>query len=297
MQKNIRGLVSTASVRNAMLAVALAILAQAGVVANAQIRDPLEVQKGREEKLLKRGAAKYYSEQWNLDDLPEYQPQQQVSGVIRQWGSNYFQQGGLGKAWEEGFRKHQPNIKFADDLKTTLSAIPGLTFGLSDIGPSRKITSDETLLFQRYHNHFPTEITVVTGSLNVPGWSYALSIMVNKDNPLTRLSIEQLDGIFGAERSGAFKGTEWDTSVARGADKNIRTWGQLGLTGEWADKPINVYGYNIVGRDAFAQVVRANSIGGFLDDMHRTQREMAQAEADGDAHDFTTAGSRRRARS
>src|SRR6185295_5479913 len=25
--------------------------------------------------------------------------------------------------------------------------------------------------------------------------------------------------------------------------QNIRTWGQLGLTGEWADKPIQTYGY------------------------------------------------------
>jgi phosphate transport system substrate-binding protein len=222
---------------------ASAIAAEQGSA--APIRDPLEVQKGRDAKLLKRGSVTYYDERWNLDDLPEYKPQAQVSGVIRQWGSNYFQHGSLGKAWEEGFRKYHPGITFENDLKTTLNAIPGLTFGWSDLGPSRKITSDETLLYQRYHDSFPVEVSVVTGSMNVPGWSYALGIYVHKDNPLTKLTIEQLDGIFGAERSGAFKGTEWDTSVARGPGKNIRTWGQLGLKGEWKDKPITVLGYNI----------------------------------------------------
>lgn len=211
----------------------------------AQTRDPIQVQAGRDEKLKKRGSISYYTQRWDLSDLPVYQPQQKVSGVIRQWGSNYFQHGSLGKAWEEGFRKHHPDVRFEDDLRTTLNAIPGLTFGLADIGPARHITSDELLLFQRYHSYHPTEISVVTGSLNVPGWSYALGIFVHKDNPLAKLTIEQLDGIFGAQRSGAFQGVEWNTEVARGEDKNIRTWGQLGLKGEWADKPINVYGYNL----------------------------------------------------
>jgi phosphate transport system substrate-binding protein len=72
-----------------------------------------------------------------------------------------------------------------------------------------------------------------------------LGIFVHKDNPITQLTIEQLDGIFGAERAGAFVNATWDTGRARGPEKNIRTWGQLGATGEWADKPIDVYGYNL----------------------------------------------------
>lgn len=226
-----------------LLIVALGVLGSS--MSQAQIRDPLAVQAGRDDKLKKRGSVSYYKERWDLGDIPEYQPREKVSGVIRQWGSNYFEHSGLGKVWEEGFRKFHPDVRFENDLTTTLAAIPGLTFGWSDIGPSRHITSDELLLFQRYHSYHPTEITVVTGSLNVPGWSYALGIFVHKDNPLSRLTIEQLDGIFGAERSGAFQGVEWNTQVARGADKNIRTWGQLGLKGEWANKPINVYGYNL----------------------------------------------------
>lgn len=218
-------------------------LATTGV--HAQERDSLEVQRGRDDKLLKRGSKVYYTEKFNLDSLPSYKPEQIVTGTIREWGSNYFQHGSLGKYWEEGFRKYHPDIKFDYHLETTGAAIPALTFGMADIGPSRHITSNETLLFQRFHDIQPLEIPVVTGSLNVAGWSYALGIFVNKDNPLTKLTVEQLDGIFGAERDGAFQNITWNTAAARGPEKNIRTWGQLGLTGEWADKPIHVHGYNL----------------------------------------------------
>src|SRR4030088_3826626 len=57
--------------------------------------------------------------------------------------------------------------------------------------------------------------------------------------------MKQLDGIFGAERAGGWEGTSWRPQNARGPEENIRTWGQLGLTGEWADKPIDVYGFSV----------------------------------------------------
>ncbi len=212
---------------------------------HAQERDSLEVQRGRDAKLLKRGSKVYYTQHFNLDALPAYKPQQVVTGTIREWGSNYFQHGSLNKYWEEGFKKYHPDVKFDYHLETTGAAIPALTFGMADIAPSRHMTSNEALLFQRFHNSLPLEIPVVTGSLNVAGWSYALAIVVNKDNPIAKLSVEQLDGIFGAERDGAFETITWNTALARGPEKNIRTWGQLGLTGEWADKPINVHGYNL----------------------------------------------------
>ena len=228
-----------------MLAAAVTACTLATGIAAAQIRDPLEVQKGRDVKLKKRGSVAYYSERWDLSELPAYEPQRRVTGNIKLRGSNYFTDSPLERTWEEGFRKFHPGVTFDTDLRTTLAAIPSLTFNFADLAPSRHITSDETLLFQRYRSYLPTEITVVTGSLNVPGWSYAIAVYVNKDNPLGKLTLEQLDGIFGAERSGAFRGTEWRTDAARGPQQNLRTWGQLGLKGEWADKPIDVYGYNL----------------------------------------------------
>jgi phosphate transport system substrate-binding protein len=59
----------------------------------------------------------------------------------------------------------------------------------------------------------------------------ALAIYVNKDNPIQQLSLAQVDAIFGKSRKRGFK-------------ENITTWGQLGLAGDWADRPISLYGRN-----------------------------------------------------
>jgi len=95
------------------------------------------------------------------------------------------------------------------------------------------------------NDSLPHEIVMATGSYNLSGWTFALVVFVNEKNPIAQLTLEQLDGIFGAQREGGWDFNSWDPSAARGAEKNIRTWGQLGLTGEWADKPINVYGYTL----------------------------------------------------
>ena len=187
----------------------------------------------------------YPANRFNLDDLPAYVPEGNVSGTIRLWGSNYFTDGNLGKYWEKGFKKYHPDVSFYFHLTTAAAAVPALLTGVSDISPNRKITWKELLAFQRTFNYDPLEITAVHGSFNVPGWSNALVIVVNKNNPIGQLTLRQLDGIYGAERSGGWVGTEWHPEFARGPEGNIRTWGQLGLTGEWADKPIHVYGLNL----------------------------------------------------
>jgi phosphate transport system substrate-binding protein len=66
--------------------------------------------------------------------------------------------------------------------------------------------------------------------------------------------MKQLDGIFGAERNGAMRGFKWTLEDARGPEENIRTWGQLGLTGEWAGKTIQTYGHAPSGTGRFFQL-------------------------------------------
>ena len=202
----------------------------------------IDIQRARSGRVKARGEKVHYTIKFNLDDLPQYKPEQKVAGTIRIWGLNYLTDGNLATYWEEGFRKYHPDVKLEWFTPTALVAIPGLYSGQADLGASRHITFDELLTFQRIFNYYPVEITMVTGSYDVPGWAPADTIVVNKDNPITKLSFEQLDGIFGAERDGGWDGTAWNTAAARGPEKNIRTWGQLGLTGEWKDKPINVYG-------------------------------------------------------
>ena len=222
--------------------VALSAVALMAVVGYAQTTDALELQTARGKHVTSRGKKPFYTRRWNLDDLPQYKPEQQVSGTIRSRGSNYFADSNLNAYWEEGFHKYQSDVKFEYN---SYGAFAGIISGLADLTPSRHITFDELQQFQRVFNHDPIEIAVVTGSYDVPGWNYALGIFVHKDNPISKLTLKQLDGIFGAERDGGYDGTTWRTDIARGPKENIRTWGQLGLTGPWKDKPIHVYGYNL----------------------------------------------------
>ena len=107
---------------------------------------------------------------------------------------------------------------------------------------SRQIVPYDTYGVWRRSHKMPIEITVGTGSYDVPHKSFALTVFVHKDNPISRLTLQQLDGILGAQRTGGWKGMEWSPEAARSDKDDIRTWGQLGATGEWADKPIHPYG-------------------------------------------------------
>ena len=205
----------------------------------------MDMQVARARMMKSRGERVAYTRKFDLSGIPTYRPGRKVSGTIRLWGSNYITDGLIGGYWERKFREYHPDARFEWNMKTTSAAVPSLVFGVSDIGMGVKVTFSQLQMFQRYTDRDPFEIEIATGSYDVPGWSPGYGLLVHKDNPLARISMEQLDGIFGAERSGGWEGTNWRPQWARGPESNIRTWGQLGLTGEWAGKPINVYGLNL----------------------------------------------------
>jgi len=210
------------------------------------VQDPLAMQRARTAWLKSKKDHPYYTQKFDLSGLPEFKPGPALTGTIRQWGSNYLADSALAKYFEDGFHRYQPGVKFSDNLTSTFIGMASLYMKRSDVAAmGRRATWDELQAFQRVLESPPVEITMATGSLDVAGWTFALVIMVNQDNPLAAISVAQLDGIFGAQRDGGWKGNEWDATAARGPDKNLRTWGQLGLTGEWADRPIHVYGYNL----------------------------------------------------
>jgi phosphate transport system substrate-binding protein len=215
---------------------------------SVQIRadDSLELQRARERWKQDKATRVHYTKQFDLSGLPRYTPDQKVSGTIRQWGVNYIADSGLARQWEDGFRRYQPDVTFADSLKSTALGIAGLYTGVADLAPmGREIIWDELTAYQREMGALPLEITFATGSFDVGGWTFALGVVVHRDNPLRQLTLKQLDGIFGTVRTGGWKGLMWDTSAARSASENIRTWGQLGLSGAWANQDIRVYGYNL----------------------------------------------------
>jgi phosphate transport system substrate-binding protein len=189
----------------------------------------------------------------SLEELPSYVPAQQVGGVIRNNGSALA---GLLSAWEKGFQKVQPGIVFQDSLLSGDAAIGALEAGASDLAPNgREPVLTEFLSFAEvFGNDGPFQITVATGSYEALGHTWAPVIFVNQDNPLTHLTMRQLDQIFGAERTGGYSGYKWVDTPARPASDNIRTWGQLGLSGEWAGKPIQTYGYAPTGMSNFFEL-------------------------------------------
>jgi len=178
--------------------------------------------------------------------LPDYRPDQLVSGVLRSRGND--QMAALMKRWEKGFRKYQPDIQFDDALTGSASGMCGLEMRTADIAVMGRPINP----YERYGSYerswvYPVEIEVATGSFEAPHKSPAYAILVHKDNPLAQLTIQQLDGIFGAERGGGWNALTWDVKAARTSAGNIRTWGQLGLEGGWAAKPIHVYGPPLLG--------------------------------------------------
>lgn len=190
--------------------------------------------------------------EFNLDDLPHYRPEKMVSGTIRNFG---FSLHGLLQLWERDFSKFQPNIHFADKFPSSDAGIAGLVCDVADLGvQAREPTLIEHLMFYEAKGFALSSVTVASGGYDIEGMADGIVIFVNKANPLSKLTLRQLDGIFGAERTGTLVGFHWTLQNARGPADDIRTWGQLGLTGKWAKQAINTYGYAPTGMSNYFQL-------------------------------------------
>ena len=166
----------------------------------------------------------------DMNSLPPYQPKETVSGTIRIWGDDRME--ALMGYWQEGFRKFQPDVLFETKLMGTGTGMAGLYTGIADLAlMGRNSTSSEIMAFEWVFRYKPLGIEVATGSLDVPGKTFAVTVFVHKDNPLSKLTLTQMDAIFGSEH-------------LRGP-RNIRTWGELGLSGDWEDAPLHPYGYDV----------------------------------------------------
>ena len=188
----------------------------------------------------------------DLESLPLYKPEHRVSGTIRIFGSDLA---GQIQDWEKAFAKFHPRVRFANQFPSSDGAVGGMISKVADLGPSgRELVLTEYLMFNETFGYDPEQIAVATGAFDRKGRSWAPVVYVHRDNPIGQLTMRQLDGIFGSERSGGYAGLKWMPHYARGPEENIRTWGQLGLTGEWADRPIQTYGYALTGMSSFFQL-------------------------------------------
>ncbi|MCS6771413.1 MAG: phosphate ABC transporter substrate-binding protein [Kiritimatiellae bacterium] len=166
-------------------------------------------------------AASYAAVPPTVDErLPLYERVEGVAGNLNSIGSDTLNN--LMTLWAEGFRAQYPNVVIQIEGKGSSTAPPALIEGTAQLGPmSRPMKSSEIDAFEARYGYKPTEIRVAID---------ALAVFAHKDNPIKGLTMQQIDSIFSTTRK------------LGGPD--ITTWGQLGLSGDWANRPISLYGRN-----------------------------------------------------
>jgi phosphate transport system substrate-binding protein len=158
-----------------------------------------------------------------------FEPNGVAASTLRIWGDPAMSSVVL--AWEERFHRHHPEVQFATNLIGTDTAMPAIYTGMADIALlGRESNQTENDGFLHTLQYKPLQLRLMTGSLDTPGKSYALVLFVDKDNPLEKLTLAQADSIFGC--------------VQPGQSAPPQTWGDLGLGGEWKDKPIHLYTFD-----------------------------------------------------
>lgn len=156
-------------------------------------------------------------------ELPTYEKTSGISGNLSSVGSDTL--ANMMTFWAEEFKRFYPNVNIQIQAAGSSTAPPALTEGTSQFGPmSRKMKSKEIEAFEKRYGYKPTAIPVAID---------ALAVFVHKDNPIKGLKISELDAVFSSTRKC-------------GGDKDVTRWGDLGLSGEWAAKDIQLFGRNSV---------------------------------------------------
>ncbi|MBP1626195.1 MAG: phosphate binding protein [Holophagaceae bacterium] len=143
-----------------------------------------------------------------------------VNGTLNSIGSDSLNN--LMTYWVESFHKHYPGVKIQVEGKGSSTAPPALIEGTAQLGPmSREMKGEEIDKFEKKYGYKPTRIAVAIDTL---------AVFVHRNNPIKSLSLSEVDAIFSKTR--------------KSGHKEIRTWGELGMKGEFSAKPISAYGRN-----------------------------------------------------
>jgi len=155
--------------------------------------------------------------------IPTYTKTTGVSGNLSSVGSDTL--ANLMTLWAEAYKKEYPNVNIQIQAAGSSTAPPALTEGTANLGPmSRKMKDVELQAFEQKYGYKPTAIPVAVD---------ALAVFVHKDNPIKGLTMAQVDAIFSSTR-------------LCGAKAEAKTWGDVGVTGDLANKPIQLFGRNSV---------------------------------------------------
>ena len=125
------------------------------------------------------------------------------------------------------FSALNPAFRFALDLRSTRSAPPALTAGVSAFAPmGAEFTAEEAARFQARWGHEPLPIRVAHASLRPGALTSPLGVLVHRSNPLRRIRLAEVRRIF-VEATGS---------------EPVKTWGEIGMAGSWKRRTINRVG-------------------------------------------------------
>ncbi|MBS0478011.1 MAG: substrate-binding domain-containing protein [Proteobacteria bacterium] len=155
-------------------------------------------------------------------------------------------------------------IRYKLELKSTRSAPPALIAGTSLLAPmGAAMESGDRAAFRAAWGRDPIVFHIAHDSLTPGALSSPTAILVSVDNPLRSITLAQIRSIY-APGPGA---------------PAIRTWGQIGLRGGWADRPIRAIGLardTAIGRFVLAGPLRAKALAATVE-TKRQSRDVADA--------------------
>lgn len=155
--------------------------------------------------------------------IPAYQKTSGISGNLSSVGSDTL--ANLMTFWAEDFKKQYPNVNIQIQAAGSSTAPPALTQGTANFGPmSRAMKDNEIQEFEKKYGYKPVAVPVAVD---------ALAVFVHKDNPIKGMSMPMVDAVFSSTRKCGF-------------EKEVKKWGDTGLTGAWVTRDLQLFGRNSV---------------------------------------------------
>lgn len=149
--------------------------------------------------------------------IPRYTPHQRVSGKVDIIGSNTMDI--FLKQWKKKLEILHPDLNIELKTEGSNTGVESLlSENLAIAAMSRPLDEKEIRKFIKHMGYAPTAVPVAVD---------AFAVFVHQDNPLDRITFQQLDAIFSSERR-------------QNAPESLDRWGQVGLSGHWKDAPIHV---------------------------------------------------------
>lgn len=143
--------------------------------------------------------------------LNPYRPENDLKGEITLMGSTTMTN--IAAAWADSFQQFYPNVQKKLEIRGSAGAVPAVMSGEATFGLlSRKVYDSEVKAFNEKFGYPPKVVTVCLEHI---------AIYVHPENPVRSLTLRQLQSVMAGK---------------------VANWGELGVTGPWADQPIRVHG-------------------------------------------------------